>query len=413
MRKMSCFVALMVAIILTVSACSSGSSSLSTKVNNNAAKPTGDTIKVGILNSLSGTMAASEVPVKDAILMAIDEINKAGGVLGKQIEPKLEDGASDPSVFAEKTQKLLASDKVATIFGAWISPARKAMLPVLQAQNGLLWYPVQYEGLEKSPNVFYIGATADQQIVPAIDWLLKNKGKRAYLLGSDNVFARTANGIVKEQLKAEGAELLGEEYTPYGHTEYSTIISKIKDLKPDFIFNTVNGDSNVALFKQLKDAGVTPDVTTILSVSVGEEEIRSIGPQYMAGHLAAWNYFQSIDTPENKKFIGNYQQRYGSNRTTSDPIEAGYTAVYLWAKAVEKAGTTDVNAVRNAAKGIEFDAPGGKVKIDGDNQHIYKTARIGKIKSEGQFEEIWSSDEPVKPDPYLQSYDWATKYHAK
>lgn len=366
-----------------------------------------DVIKVGILHSLSGTMSISEVSVKDAELMAIAEINAAGGVLGKQLVPVLEDGASDWPTFAEKARKLLSEDKVATVFGGWTSASRKAMLPVFEELGGLLWYPVQYEGLEASPNIFYTGATTNQQIVPAVTWLLENRGKRFFLLGSDYVFPQTANKIIKEQLKAEGGEWVGEEYTPLGHTDYSTLIAKIQQAKPDVIFNTLNGDSNVAFFKQWKDAGISASDITTLSVSVAEEEIRGIGVDVLAGHLAAWNYYQTTDTEANKAFVDHYKQAYGADRVTADPIEAGYTAVYLWAEAVKKAGTTDVAAVKEAAKGLEWDAPGGKVTIDGDNQHIYKTVRIGEVQMDGQFKELWNSGEPVKPDPYLSGYEWA------
>lgn len=366
----------------------------------------GETIKVGILHSLSGTMAISEVSVKDAELLAIDEINAAGGVLGKQIEPILEDGASDWPTFAEKAGKLLQQDKVAAVFGGWTSASRKAMLPVFEQHNGLLYYPVQYEGLESSPNIFYTGATTNQQIVPSVTWLLENKGKKFYLLGSDYVFPRTANQIIKKQLEAEGGVTVGEEYTPLGHTDYSTIISKIKEAKPDIVYNTLNGDSNVAFFKQLKDAGITAQDLTTLSVSVAEEEIRGIGADVLQGHLAAWNYFETTNTPENKAFVEKYKAKYGSDRVTADPIEAGYTAVYLWKAAVEKAGSTDVDKVKEASKGIEFQAPEGKVTVDGDNQHIYKTVRIGEVQSNGQFKELWNSGSPVKPDPYLEGYEW-------
>ncbi|WP_425320479.1 urea ABC transporter substrate-binding protein [Paenibacillus pasadenensis] len=368
----------------------------------------GDGIKVGILHSLSGTMAISEVSVKDAEMMAIDEINAKGGVLGKKLIPVVEDGASDWPTFAEKARKLLSEDKVATVFGGWTSASRKAMLPVFEELNGLLWYPVQYEGLESSPNIFYTGATTNQQIVPAVSWLLENRGKKMYLLGSDYVFPRTANKIIKAQLAAEGGELAGEEYTPLGHTDYTTIISKIKAAKPDIVFNTLNGDSNVAFFKQLKDAGISAADLTTLSVSVAEEEIRGIGADVLEGHLAAWNYYQTTDTPENKTFVEAYKAKYGADRVTADPIEAGYDAVYLWAAAVEKAGSTDVAAVKEAAKELEWDAPEGKVKIDGETQHLYKTVRIGEVQADGQFKEVWSSGEPVKPDPYLKTYAWAS-----
>ncbi len=310
-------------------------------------------------------------------------------------------------MFAEKARKLIQQDEVATVFGGWTSASRKAMLPVFEELNGLLWYPVQYEGLEASPNIFYTGATTNQQIVPAVTWLLDNRGTKFFLLGSDYVFPRTANMIITAQLAAEGGEVVGEEYTALGHTDYSTVISKIIAAEPDVIFNTLNGDSNVAFFKQLKDAGITSDDITVLSVSVAEEEIRGIGPDVLEGHLAAWNYFQTTETPENESFVANYKAKYGDDRVTADPIEAGYIGVYLWAAAVEKAGTTDIDAVKEAAAGLEFAAPGGIVTIDGDNQHIYKTVRIGEVQADGLFLELWNSGEAVKPDPYLETYDWA------
>ena len=373
--------------------------------NNSASSSDGDTIKVGILHSMSGTMAISEVSVKDAELMAIEEINAKGGVLGKKIEPVVEDGASDPAVFAEKAKKLIQQDKVATVFGCWTSASRKAVLPVFESLHGLLWYPVQYEGMESSPNIFYTGAAPNQQIVPAVEWLLQNKGKKVFLIGSDYVFPRTANKIIKAELEAKGGELVGEEYTPMGHTDYSTIINKIKETKPDIVFNTLNGDSNVAFFKQLKDAGISSKDLTTCSVSVAEEEVRGIGADNMAGHLVSWNYYQTTDTPENALFVKNYKAKYGEDRVTDDPIEAGYNAVYLWAAAVEKAGTTDVEKVKEAAKDLEFKAPEGTVKISGENQHLWKTVRIGEVQPDGSIKEIWSTPSPVEPD--LKSYSWA------
>ncbi|SFH74561.1 urea-binding protein [Lachnospiraceae bacterium NLAE-zl-G231] len=366
-----------------------------------------DSIKVGILHSLSGTMAISETSVRDAELLAIKEINENGGVLGKQLVPVIEDGASDNAVFKEKAEKLLLNDKVATVFGCWTSASRKAVLPAFESSNGLLWYPVQYEGQESSPNIFYIGAAPNQQIVPAIEYMNENYGKKVFLLGSDYVFPRTANAIVKKQAEALGMEIVGEEYTPMGHTDYTTILSKIKEADPDFIFNTLNGDSNVAFFKQFKDAGLTPEQIQTCSVSIAEEEVKGIGASYLEGHLVAWNYYQTTATPENEKFVEAYKAEYGADRVTDDPIEAGYNAVYLWAAAVEKAGTTDVDAVKEAAAGISLDAPEGKITIDGENQHIYKPVRIGMVNADGLIDEVWSTPEPVKPDPYLKGYEWA------
>ena len=369
----------------------------------------GDTIKVGILHSLSGTMSISEVSVRDATLMAINEINAAGGILGKKLVPVVEDGASDWPTFAEKAGKLLKEDKVAVIFGCWTSASRKAVLPVVEQNNGLLFYPVQYEGLEQSPNIFYTGAEPTQQIIPGVEYLLSQKKTNIYLLGSDYVFPRTANTIIKAQLAAKGATLAGEEYLPLGGTEFSTIISKIQAAKPDAIFSTLNGDSNVAFFKQFKDAGFTPETLPVLSVSVAEEEVRGIGADNIAGHLVAWNYYQTTDTPENKTFVAAYKKAYGEDRVTDDPIEAGYFGVYLWKAMVEKVGKFEVDAVKAAAKTdtISFQAPEGLVKVDGESQHTWKTVRIGKVRADGLIDEVFSSKEPVKPDPFLKGYEWA------
>ncbi len=373
----------------------------------------GDTIKVGVLHSLSGTMSISEVSVKDSEVMALEEINAAGGVLGKQLEWIVEDGASDWPTFAEKSKKLLDSDKVATVFGCWTSASRKAVLPVFEGSNGLLWYPVQYEGLESSPNIFYMGATTNQQIVPSVEYLLGEGMTKFFLLASDYVFPRTANRIIKAQLEASGGETVAEEYTPLGHTDYSTVINKIRSSGADVIYNTLNGDSNVAFFKQFKDAGFTPESMPTMSVSVAEEEVRGIGADVMAGHLVAWNYYQTTPGAANEKFVAAYKAKYGQDRVTADPIEAGYIGVYLWAKAVEAAGSTDVDKVRAAAKGLSFDAPEGTVTINGENQHISKTVRIGKINTEGLIDEIWATDGPVEPDPYLETYSWGGEFAAE
>lgn len=366
----------------------------------------GDSVKVGILHSLSGTMSISEVAVKDAEMMAIKEINDKGGVLGKKIVPVIEDGASDWPTFATKAEKLLTQDKVAAVFGCWTSASRKAVKPVFEKNKGLLYYPVQYEGLESSPYIFYTGATTNQQIVPAVSWLLQKGKKKFFLLGSDYVFPRTANKVIKAQLAAEGGTAVAEEYTPLGHTEYSTIISKIKAAKPDVVFNSLNGDSNVAFFKQLKAAGLDAKSMPTMSVSIAEEEVKGIGAANMAGHMAVWNYFQTTKTPENEKFVKAYKAAYGADRVTADPIEAAYDAVYLWKASVEKAKSFDVEAVKKAAAGITFAAPEGQVKIDGDNQHIYKKVRIGEAMPDGMFKELWSTPEAVKPDPYLKTYSW-------
>jgi urea transport system substrate-binding protein len=364
----------------------------------------GDTIKVGILHSLSGTMAISETTVVDAEELAIKEINAAGGVLGKQIEAIKEDGASDWPTFAEKATKLIDQDQVVTIFGCWTSASRKAVLPVFESKNHMLWYPVQYEGQECSKNIFYTGAAPNQQIEPAVDWLLENKGKQFFLVGSDYVFPRTANTIIKEQLKAKGGETVGEDYLPLGNTEVTPIITKIKAALPDggVIFNSLNGDSNVAFFKQIQAAGLTPDKYPVMSVSIAEEEVRQIGVEYLKGHYAAWNYFQTVESPANNKFVEAFKAEYGEDRVTNDPMEAAYIMVYLWKQAVESAGTADdLEAVRMAAVGQEFEAPEGLVKMY-PNHHISKTVRIGEVRDDGLFDIVSATDGPVPPVPWNQ-----------
>ncbi|MQY02725.1 urea ABC transporter substrate-binding protein [Actinomadura macrotermitis] len=366
----------------------------------------GNTIKVGILHSLSGTMAISEVTVKNSEQLAIDEINAKGGVLGKKLEPVVEDGASDWPTFAQKAQKLIKKDRVATVFGGWTSASRKAMLPVFERNKALLWYPVQYEGLESSPYIFYTGATTNQQIVPGLDYLKEKGKKRIYLVGSDYVFPRTANKIIKAYAKANGMQVVGEEYTPLGHTEYSTLVNKIGEQKPDAVFNTLNGDSNVAFFKQFKSAGFDAAKLPVMSVSIAEEEVKGIGVDNIKGQPVAWNYYQTTKGKANEDFVKAFQAKH-QGAVTSDPMEAGYNAVHLWAAAAQKAGTTEVAAVKKAAAGLSLELPEGKVTIDGPTQHVYKTARIGVIQPDGLIKEVWASKEPIKPDPYLKSYPWA------
>lgn len=363
-----------------------------------------DTIKVGILHSLSGTMAISEQSVVDAEQLAIEEINNAGGVLGRKVQAIVEDGMSDWPTFAEKARKLINRDRVATVFGCWTSASRKAVLPVFESTGHMLWYPVQYEGQECSRNIFYTGAAPNQQIEPAVEWLLENKGQQFFLVGSDYIFPRTANTIIKAQLAAKGGQTVGEDYIPLGNTEVTAIITKIQAALPDggVIFNTLNGDSNVAFFKQMQGAGLTPDKYPTMSVSIAEEEVRAIGTEYLKGHYAAWNYFQSVNTPENQKFVEAFKSRYGQNRVTNDPMEAAYIMVYLWKQAVEQAGTADdIEAVRAAALGQTLQAPGGLVTLQ-NNHHLSKTVRIGEIGDDGMFNIISESPAPVDPIPWNQ-----------
>jgi urea transport system substrate-binding protein len=372
------------------------------------ADTSGGTVKVGLLNSLSGTMAISEVTVHNALLLAVKEINAAGGVLGKKLKPISQDGASDWPTFAEKAEALITDDKVVATFGCWTSASRKAVKPVFERYKSLLFYPVQYEGLEQSPYIFYIGATTNQQIVPALDYLKKQGLTRLYLVGSDYVFPRTANKIIKAYAKANGMEVVGEDYAPLGSTEFGTITNKVKDAGADAVFNTLNGDSNVAFFKEYKSAGLTAKSLPVLSVSIAEEEVKSIGTQYLEDQLTAWNYYQTTPGAANTEFVAAYQAAYGKDKPTSDPMEAAYISVHLWKQMVEKAGSFDVAKVKAASDGIELDAPEGKVTVDGATQHVYKTARIGKVGSDGLITEVWNSGKPVKPDPYLKGYSWAS-----
>lgn len=374
-----------------------------------SADGSGDTVKVGLLHSLTGSMAISEEAVRDAEVLAINEINEAGGVLGAQIEYVEEDGASDPSTFATKAEKLIDEDKVATVFGCWTSSSRKAVKSIFEDYNNLLWYPVQYEGMESSPNIVYTGAAPNQQIVPAIDYLVEQGYTKFFLMGSDYVFPRTANEIVKAQLEAAGCEVVGEEYADMSQTDFASIISKIEASGCDVIINTLNGTGNVSFFKQMSEKNYTADDYMTMSFSIAEEEVATIGANILEGHMVSWNYYQTTDTPENEAFVAAYKAAYGEDRVTSDPVEAAYDAVYLWKAACEAAGSFEVDAIKEAiASGeISFDGPEGTITIDGENQHCSKTVRIGVVNAEGLIDEVYATDSAVEPDPYLETYAWA------
>ena len=357
-------------------------------------------VRVGILHSLSGTMAISETPLKDAALMAISEIDRAGGVLGRSIEPIIEDGASDPATFARKAVKLLEIDRVASVFGCWTSACRKLLVPIFEQFDSLLWYPVQYEGLESSPNIFYTGACANQQVEPAVSWLLENQFKRFYLLGSDYVFPRTVNKIIKAQVKRGGGTLVRTEYVTLGSKEFDRIIRNIQATQPDVVLNTLNGDSNIAFYHQYYDAGITADRIPIFTLSVSEHELQSMDSEAITGHYGAWGYFQSVNTPENQVFVRNFKARYGNERVTSDPIQAAYMQVYLWKQAVEKAGTFDIDKVRQAAIGLKFRAPEGLIQIE-PNHHVRQTIRIGQVLPTKQFKIVYACDRAIEPQPWL------------
>jgi urea transport system substrate-binding protein len=372
-------------------------------------------VKIGILHSLTGTMAISETSLRDAVLMAVDEINAKGGVLGRKIEPVIVDPASNWDLFAEKAKQLISTDKVSVVFGCWTSVSRKSVLPVFESLKGLLFYPVQYEGEEMSPNIFYTGATPNQQLIPAAEFMMKKEGgekKKFYLLGTDYVFPRTANKILKAYLLSVGvpeASII-EEYTPFGHADYQTIVGKIKEFGKAgdaAVLSTINGDSNVPFYKEFANQGLTADKIPIMAFSVAEDELRSMETEHLVGHLAAWNYYQSVETPENKAFVEAFKNYAaakglpgGKDRVTDDPIEAAYFGVYVWKAAVEKANSFDVDKVVPAVLGLEFDAPGGKKKMHAENHHTFKPVYIGKIRADGQFDVISKSDGLVEPEAF-------------
>jgi urea transport system substrate-binding protein len=376
------------------------------------------TIKVGVLHSLSGTMAISETVLKDVALMAIDEINAKGGVLGKKLEPVVVDPASNWPLFAEKAKQLIDQDKVAAVFGCWTSVSRKSVLPVFEEKNSLLFYPVQYEGEELSKNVFYTGAAPNQQAIPAVEYLMSKDGgsaKRFVLLGTDYVYPRTTNKILRAFLKAKGipeSDIM-EEYTPFGHSDYQTIIANIKKFasegKKTAVVSTINGDSNVPFYKELGNAGLSAKQVPVVAFSVGEEELRGVDTKPLVGHLAAWNYFMSIKNPTNAAFIKQWSDYakaknipgHKDKPLTNDPMEATYIGIHMWAQAVEKAKSTDTDKVIAAMAGQTFKAPGGFTStMDKENHHLHKPVFIGEIKADGQFNVVWKTKGPVVADPW-------------
>jgi len=367
---------------------------------------TDNPIKIGVLHSLSGTMAISESVVVDAVLLAVEEINDRGGILGREIVPIIKDGQSDWDVFAEEAENLIVDEEVDVVFGGWTSASRKTMKPIFEEYDHILFYPVQYEGLESSPNIIYTGAAPNQQVLPAIDWVNMELGNKFFLVGSDYIFPRSAGEIMKAKISEIGGSVVGEEYRILGERDFKDIVEKIVTSNPDVILNTINGDSNIEFFKELRLRGVTSDVIPTISFSIAESEIRLIGTKTMQGNYASWNYFQSIKHENNVKFVENFQKKYGPHRVVSDPMEAGYVGVYLYAKAVELAGTTNISEVRDALKGLTFNAPEGVVGIDPENNHLSKIIRIGQILPDGQFKIVSSSEEPIKAQPYP---DYKTK----
>ena len=366
-----------------------------------------DTIKVGVLHSLSGTMAISETTLKDTMLMLIEEQNKKGGVLGKQLEAVVVDPASDWPLFAEKARELLTVSDVDVMFGCWTSVSRKSVLPVIEELNGLLFYPVQYEGEESSKNVFYTGAAPNQQAIPAVDYYLEELGVEKFaLLGTDYVYPRTTNNILESYLKDKGiaAEDIFVNYTPFGHSDWSKIVADVVALGADGkkvgVVSTINGDANIGFYKELAAAGVSADDIPVVAFSVGEEELSGLDTSNLVGHLAAWNYFMSAESDENDAFIDAWHAFIGDEkRVTNDPMEAHYIGFNMWVNAVEQAGTTDVDAVREAMWGQEFPNLTGGTAVMGTNHHLSKPVLIGEIRDDGQFD-IISETDPVPGDAW-------------
>ena len=378
--------------------------------------PAEETIKVGVLHSLSGTMAISETALKDVALMTIAEINASGGVMGKKLVPVVVDPASNWPLFAEKARQLITQDKVAVVFGCWTSVSRKSVLPVFKELNGVLFYPVQYEGEELEKNVFYTGAAPNQQAIPAVEYLMSEEGggaKRFFLLGTDYVYPRTTNKILRAFLKSKGvAEAdIEEVYTPFGHGDYQTIVANIKKFAlggKTAVISTINGDSNVPFYKELGNAGLKATDVPVVAFSVGEEELRGIDAKPLAGHLAAWNYFMSLKNPANDAFIKKYRAYAKANHlanadkvVTNDPMEATYVGIHMWKQAVEKAKSTAADKVIPAVGGQTFKAPSGFVlEMDKTNHHLHKPVFIGEVRPDGQFNVVWKTKAPLRAQPW-------------
>lgn len=410
------FVAAMMGSIILTGCSKPAEKTEPAKPETQAAVSSDETIKVGILHSLSGTMAISETSLKDTALMAINEINANGGVLGKKLEPVVVDPASDWPLFAEKARQLITQEKVAVIFGGWTSVSRKSVLPVVEELNGLLFYPVQYEGQEQSKNIFYTGAAPNQQAIPAVEYLMSEEGGKAQrfvLLGTDYVYPRTTNKILRAFLKSKGIEDadIMEEYTPFSHNNYQTIVGNIKKFsaaKKTAVISTINGDSNVPFYRELGNQGIKASDIPVMAFSVGEEELRGIDTKPLVGHLAAWNYFMSVKNPTNTKFINQFKQfavEYklpnADKVVTNDPMEATYVGINMWKQAVEKAGTTDVDKVREAMAGQTFAAPSGyTLKMDESNHHLHKPVMIGEIRADGQFDVVYKTPAVIKAEPW-------------
>ncbi|MGE3821940.1 MAG: urea ABC transporter substrate-binding protein [Isosphaeraceae bacterium] len=358
-------------------------------------------IVVGILHSQSGTMAVSERAVIDATVLALEEVNAEGGVLGRPLRWVIADGASSERIFAQEAERLIRREKARVLFGCWTSASRKAVKEVVEREDHLLFYPVQYEGCEASRNVVYLGAAPNQQIIPAVSWALTTLGKRVFLVGSDYIFPRTANTIIRQQVEAVGGTVVGERYLALGETAVDSVVSAIHEARPDVVLNTVNGDTNVLLFESLARSTARHGKIPIISFSIGENELKGLADRSpFVGHYAAWNYFESLDRPRNREFLAAFRGKYGADRAISDPMEAAYCGVKLWAQAVRDASSDVLSEIRPTLFRQSLDAPEGDLALDPLTQHAWKVARIGRIRADGQFDVVWSSDRPVRPAPF-------------
>lgn len=361
---------------------------------------TADKVRLGLLHSLTGTFAFAEAAQVDAEKLAIEEINAAGGVLGRQIVPYVEDGASESPIFAEKAKVLLRRDNVVAIIGCYSSALRKAVLPTINQAKSLLYYPTYYEGQEQDKRCLYTSQEATQSVIAAVTWMAKEKGKKFFLVGSDYIYPVTCNKIAKPTIAHLGGTVVGEEYAPLGHTEFSSIINKIKAAKPDCIYSTVVGGSNVAFYKQLRAAGLDGSKITLLSTVVSENEVEGIGKDNAVGYYACMGYFQSLDNPDNAKFIKALKAKYGQDRVVGDPMQCAYNSVYLWRDAVEKAQSFAPDDVIAASAGLSMNAPEGEVRFDDANHHVWKKVRVGRAREDGQFDIVYETPELVKPNPF-------------
>ena len=363
-------------------------------------------IKIGILHSLTGPMATRERPLVDVLQLAIEEVNAAGGINGQKIEPVVIDCRSDPLYCGQQAERLITEDKVKVLFGCWTSTCRQAVKSVVERYQGLLFYSVQYEGVEQSPNITYTGATPNQQAAPVVHWALEtldkhNKpNKRVYLVGSDYIFPRVTHLLIKDLLAAQGAKVVGERYLPLGSSEVVELVADILRQRPDMILNTVEGDSTVAFFRELNRVGITPDKIPVLSFSISEVDLAGKDAPPMAGHYAAWNYFQSIQTPQNQAFLQRFHNRYGQKAVIDDPMEASYISLQLWVQAAREAGSAEPNQVQRTILRQSLLAPEGVISLDSATRHVWRVARIGKARTDGQFDIVWDSGRPLEPSPF-------------